>query len=309
MIYTAIISSRYPKYHPKLTPGSPKITSVFISLNRYFAIFWNLKRGIISDHDHLQTQDIWSHIWSQSDMIWYDLRYFAIFYIWSLQHYQRCVDNEFRDNYGNRCPVNDDTRARAHDLLAGKSSSALPLHSIDRPRRTRSPLFSPHRSDHLHIHSTRSISLSVPRPVLQRYPSARPPLPFRRQSLPSRRKYRVQLGPFFKSTLWYSLDHPQSSSAQQRVVWVWIWSIPRAGPGFPSSLWAVASFRECAQKWLNSLSDSWSIRSTIFAILSQFSQHILNAEMNLLLWIGRRAVEDSSKVGTNAPTLIIESLG
>lgn len=69
VIYTEILSPRYPKLHPKLTPDDPKITSVFINFDRYFAISQILGRAILSYQYHLQDQNIISDIISQSDMI------------------------------------------------------------------------------------------------------------------------------------------------------------------------------------------------------------------------------------------------
>lgn len=99
----------------------------------------------------------------------------------------QCVDTEFRDEDGDPYPTNDETRARARDLLAGKSSLSLLLHSIDRTRRARLPPFSSHRRHRLYIHST-SISISISNYDPQRCLTAR-------LDFPGSRRYRVRRGP------------------------------------------------------------------------------------------------------------------
>lgn len=82
---------------------------------------------------------------------------------------QLCVNEAIRDVDGIYFVLNgDDTRVRARDLLTGESSSSLPLHSIDRACRTRSPLFSSRLRHRIYVSPTSIfISLSVPTPDFQ----------------------------------------------------------------------------------------------------------------------------------------------
>ncbi|KZT38018.1 hypothetical protein SISSUDRAFT_1119885 [Sistotremastrum suecicum HHB10207 ss-3] len=94
---------------------------------------------------------------------------------------KQCPDTEFRDQDGDRYPTSDENRSRAGDLLAGEVSSFLPLHSVDRLRRTEYHLFF-HRRDRLYIHP---ISITVPlgasRSDSQHFLATRlSPLPFHR---------------------------------------------------------------------------------------------------------------------------------